>query len=98
MVRIHPTAVVMTGAKLAADVDLGPYAVVGEDVELASGVVVGSHVSLMGRTTVGSRTRMTEPGSANTLSPSVHKVRAAHTGTAPWRGSKSCEPTRQSGT
>jgi UDP-N-acetylglucosamine acyltransferase len=58
VVRIHPTAVVMPGAKLAAAVELGPYAVVGEEVELASGVVVGSHVSLMGRTTVGSRTRI----------------------------------------
>jgi len=56
--RIHPTAVVDPGAKLADDVELGPYTVVGNGVELASGVKVGSHVILVGRTTVGARTRI----------------------------------------
>ena len=46
MARIHPTAVVDPGAKLA------------DDVELASGVQVSSHVILVGRTTVGARTRI----------------------------------------
>jgi UDP-N-acetylglucosamine acyltransferase len=45
-------------AKLADDVEIGPYAVIGEEVELASGVVVGSHVNIMGRTTIGARTRI----------------------------------------
>ena len=56
--RVHPTAVVDPGAKLADDVVLGPYTVVGEFVELASGVEVGSHVILVGRTTIGARTRI----------------------------------------
>jgi len=56
--RVHPTAVVDPGAKLADDVSLGPYTVVGEGVELAAGVEVGSHVILVGRTTVGPRTRI----------------------------------------
>ena len=58
MAHIHPTAVVDPNAKLADDVELGAYAVVGADVELASGVQIGSHVHLEGRTTVGEGTRI----------------------------------------
>jgi UDP-N-acetylglucosamine acyltransferase len=56
--RVHPTAVVAPGAKLADDAEVGPCAVIGEEVELGSGVVVGPHATLMGRTTVGARTRI----------------------------------------
>jgi UDP-N-acetylglucosamine acyltransferase len=56
--RIHPTAVVDPGAKLADDAELGPYCVVGGEVELGAGVVVGPHVVIVGRTTVGPRTRI----------------------------------------
>ncbi len=58
MARIHPTAVVDPGAKLAADAELGPYCVVGGDVELGAEVVVDSHVVIVGRTTIGRRTRV----------------------------------------
>jgi UDP-N-acetylglucosamine acyltransferase len=54
--RIHPTAVVDPRAKLANDVEIGPYSVISESVELASGVVVGSHVNVMGCTTIGTGT------------------------------------------
>jgi UDP-N-acetylglucosamine acyltransferase len=56
--RVHPTAIVDRRAKLADDVEIGPYSVIGENVEIAPGVVVGSHVTLTGRTTIGSRTRI----------------------------------------
>ena len=58
MTLVHPTAIVDPRAKLAEDVEVGPYSVIGENVELAPGVVVGSHVTVMGRTTIGSRTRI----------------------------------------
>lgn len=58
MTRIHPTAVVDRDAKLAEDVEVGPYAVIGERVELASGVVIGAHVTVMGHTAIGARTRV----------------------------------------
>ena len=32
--RIHPSAVVHPGARLAADVEIGPYTVLGADVEI----------------------------------------------------------------
>ena len=56
--RIHPTAIVDPGAKLADDVEIGPYSVIGAGVELAAGVRIASHVVLVGRTRVGPRTRI----------------------------------------
>ena len=58
MARVHPTAVVDPGAKLADGVELGPYCVVGGDVELGAGVQVGPHVVIVGRTVIGPRTRI----------------------------------------
>jgi UDP-N-acetylglucosamine acyltransferase len=57
-VAIHPTAVVDPRAKIADDVEVGPYVVIGEGVELAPGVEVGSHVHIDGRTVVGAGTRV----------------------------------------
>jgi len=56
--RIHPTAVVDPGAKLADGVEVGPYCVVGGEVELGPGVCAGSHAVIVGRTQVGPRTRV----------------------------------------
>jgi UDP-N-acetylglucosamine acyltransferase len=58
MAPIHATAVVDPRAKIADDVEIGPYAVIGEGVELASGVEIGSHAHLEGSTVVGSGTRI----------------------------------------
>ncbi len=58
MALIHTTAVVESGAKLAEDVEIGPYAVIGSEVELASGVRVGAHATVVGRTAIGERTRI----------------------------------------
>src|ERR1700732_4625053 len=58
MPQIHPTAIVAPGAKLAENVAIGPYCVVGEHVALAAGVSLKSHVVIDGRTTIGERTRI----------------------------------------
>jgi UDP-N-acetylglucosamine acyltransferase len=58
MSQIHPTAVIAPGARLADDVVIGPYCVIGEHVELAAGVSLKSHVVIDGRTTIGERTRI----------------------------------------
>lgn len=55
---IHPSAVVEDGAKLGADVSIGPFCHVGPEVELGDGVTLVSHVVVHGRTTVGARTRI----------------------------------------
>ena len=38
---IHPSAIVHRSARIAADVDIGPYAVIGENVAIGSGTVIG---------------------------------------------------------
>ena len=58
MPDIHPTAVVDGGARIGANVTVGPYSIVGAEVELADGVTVMSHVVVDGRTTIGANTKV----------------------------------------
>lgn len=53
---IHPTAIVEAGARLAANVEVGPFCLVGSQVELGEGVRILSHAVITARTTVGART------------------------------------------
>jgi UDP-N-acetylglucosamine acyltransferase len=55
---IHPTALVHRGARLAADVEVGPYSVIGEHVEVGEGSWIGAHVVLDGHTRIGGRNRI----------------------------------------
>jgi len=50
---IHPTAIVSDSAKIAADVEIGPYSIVGDNVEIGSGTRIDSHVVINGPTTIG---------------------------------------------
>ncbi len=49
----HPTALIHPNAKLADDVTVGPYSIIGEHVEIGAGSVVGPHVVIDGHTTIG---------------------------------------------
>lgn len=51
--KIHPTAIVHPNAKLAADVEVGPFSVVGEHVTVGCGSRILSHVSIDGWTVIG---------------------------------------------
>ena len=53
MSKIHPTAIVEAGAKLATDVEVGPYAVIGAHVEIGAGTTVGAHTVISGHTKIG---------------------------------------------
>jgi UDP-N-acetylglucosamine acyltransferase len=55
---IHPTAIVEDGAKLGADVEIGPFCVIGPQVELGDGARLKSHVVLAGRTKIGARVKI----------------------------------------
>src|SRR3954451_19730706 len=50
---IHPTAIVDRGARLAGDVSVGPYSVIGPKVEVGEGTWIGAHVVLDGRLRIG---------------------------------------------
>jgi UDP-N-acetylglucosamine acyltransferase len=51
--HIHPTAIIASGAELADDVQIEPYAIVGPSVRIGSGTRVGAHSVIAGRTTIG---------------------------------------------
>jgi UDP-N-acetylglucosamine acyltransferase len=51
--RIHPNAIVEPGAKLGADVEIGPFCFVGGGVTLGAGTRLHHHASVEGNTTVG---------------------------------------------
>jgi UDP-N-acetylglucosamine acyltransferase len=53
--RLHPTAIVEDGAKLGADVEIGPFCIVGPNVTLGDGVRLLSHVVIEGHTEIGDR-------------------------------------------
>lgn len=61
--NIHPTAIVEDGAVIGADVDIGPFCVVGAGARLGAGVRLISHVTVDGTTLVGART-IAYPGAA----------------------------------
>ncbi|MGH8740354.1 MAG: acyl-ACP--UDP-N-acetylglucosamine O-acyltransferase, partial [Burkholderiales bacterium] len=56
--KIHATALVHAGARLAPDVEVGPYSVIGGQVEIGEGSWIGAHVVLDGRLRIGRRNRI----------------------------------------
>ncbi|MGY0504325.1 acyl-ACP--UDP-N-acetylglucosamine O-acyltransferase [Luteimonas sp. e5] len=58
MAHIHPTAVVAADARLADDVQIGPFCVIGDGVEIGAGSVVGAHCSILGPTRIGRDNRI----------------------------------------
>ncbi len=57
-VRIHPSAVVESGARLGAGCVVGPFCHLGPEVVLGEGVVLKSHVVVTGATEVGDGTEI----------------------------------------
>ena len=50
---IHQTAIVDPGAEIDADVDIGPYSIIGKDVSIGSGTRIGAHAVITGKTSIG---------------------------------------------
>jgi len=50
---IHSTAIVSASAKLASDVDVGAFTIIGDEVEIAAGTRIDSHVVVNGPTRIG---------------------------------------------
>ncbi|KTC94596.1 UDP-N-acetylglucosamine acyltransferase [Legionella erythra] len=53
--QIHPTALIAQGARIGANVSIGPFTVIGEHVSIGANSVIGSHVVIEGWTTLGER-------------------------------------------
>jgi UDP-N-acetylglucosamine acyltransferase len=51
--RIHPSSVIHKSAVIDADVDVGPFCVIGENVSISSGTVLHSNVNILQNTRIG---------------------------------------------
>ena len=56
--RIHAAALVDAAARLAADVEVGAYSIIGPHVEIGAGCVVGPHAVIKGHTRIGANNRI----------------------------------------
>ncbi|PIU42276.1 MAG: acyl-[acyl-carrier-protein]--UDP-N-acetylglucosamine O-acyltransferase [Candidatus Omnitrophica bacterium CG07_land_8_20_14_0_80_42_15] len=56
--KIHPTAIVHKNAKLADDVEVGPYSIIEENASIDSGTIVGNHCFIGSFTTIGKNNRI----------------------------------------
>ena len=55
---IHPTAIVHAGARIGANVEIGPYSVIGEHVEIGADCRIGPHAVITGHTRLGQGNRI----------------------------------------
>lgn len=56
--RIHPTAIIDPRARLADDVRVGAFTIIGADVEIGAGTEIGAHVTIEGPTLIGRDNRI----------------------------------------
>ncbi len=56
--QIHPTAIIHPGARIGADVEIGPYSIIGEHVEIGDRTWIGPHVVITGHTRIGCDNRI----------------------------------------
>jgi len=49
----HPTAIIHPNARLADDVEVGAYSIIGEHAEIGAGTRIGPHVVVEGHTRIG---------------------------------------------
>lgn len=55
---IHPTAIIDPKAKVAANVEIGPYSIIGAEVEIGEGTWIGPHVVIQGPTKIGKENKI----------------------------------------
>jgi UDP-N-acetylglucosamine acyltransferase len=55
---IHATAIVDPGARIGANVAIGPFSIIGPDVEIGDNTEIGSHVVIKGHTRIGRENRI----------------------------------------
>ena len=55
---IHQTAIIDPSAKIADDVEIGPYSIIEADVEIGAGTWIGPHVVIKGPTKIGEQNKI----------------------------------------
>lgn len=71
MSLIDPRAIVDPAARLADDVQVGPWTIIGPDVEIDEGTVIASHVVLKGPTRIGRNNRIFQFSSVGEDTPDL---------------------------
>jgi UDP-N-acetylglucosamine acyltransferase len=56
--NIHPTAIIEDGARIGANVKVGPYSIIGPHVEIGDNTEIGPHVIIRGHTRIGRDNRI----------------------------------------
>src|SRR5690606_30911617 len=70
-VAIHPQAIVDPGARIASDVEIGPFSVIGPDVEIGAGTCVASHVVIKGPTQIGRHNQILQFSTVGEATPAI---------------------------
>lgn len=68
---IDPRAIVDPSARLADDVSVGPWTLIGPDVEIGAGTVIASHVVIKGPTRIGRNNRIYQFSSVGEDTPDL---------------------------
>jgi len=55
---IHKTAIIDPKAKIASNVKIGPYSIIGPNVEIDEDVIIKSHVNITGHTIIGKNNKI----------------------------------------
>jgi UDP-N-acetylglucosamine acyltransferase len=51
--NIHHTSIIDPKAKIASNVQIGPYCIIGENVEIGEGTILKSHICIEGKVKIG---------------------------------------------
>jgi UDP-N-acetylglucosamine acyltransferase len=70
-VLIDPRAIIDPSARLADDVEVGPWTLIGPDVEIGAGTVIASHVVLKGPTQIGVNNKILQFSSVGEDTPDM---------------------------
>jgi UDP-N-acetylglucosamine acyltransferase len=54
----HPSAIIHSGAELADDVEVGPYAIIEDQVSIGAGTVIAAHAVIHSHARIGARNRI----------------------------------------
>lgn len=68
---INSQAIIHPNAKLADDVEVGPWTIIGADVEIGAGSVIASHVVIKGPTVIGKHNRILQFSSIGEDTPDL---------------------------
>jgi len=77
---IHQSAIIDSSAQLAADVEVGPYAIIGKHVTIGSGTTIGPHAVIGDWTSIGEQNRIYHHSSVG-VAPQDLKYRGEETWT-----------------